>query len=112
MPDNNEIFLDFWQNFQWPEPEQLCFRLYYDDQGRPICYSRTPMSGNYIEVTPEQFAIGDMSVRVKNNTLIKPARSAQPKLVPGDQGVCCHPRDVTVIVDAASDHLKWTMKHD
>jgi hypothetical protein len=109
--NNDSILLDFWANHQWPQVQPLYFRLYYDDMGRPLRYSRHEEPGLYIEVTPEEFAIGNMQVRVINGGLEYPPPPRPPKLVPAAQGVACHPDDVTVIVSPSADHKQyWNMK--
>jgi hypothetical protein len=105
--NNNDIFLDFWANFEWPEPEVLYFRLYHDDQGKPICYSRHAQPGKFIDLTPEQFAVGDMNVEVVNGVLIHQAPPPPPKLKPSDAGTECHPCDVSVIAAGWPTAKKW-----
>jgi hypothetical protein len=107
---NNDIFLEFWNNFKWPEPEVLYFRLYHDDQGKPICYSRQVLEGQFIDVTPEQFAIGDINVDVINGVLVHHAPPPPPKLQPSDRGVMCHKDDVTVIVQHSELAIKWNLE--
>jgi hypothetical protein len=105
--NNNDVFLEFWQNFKWPEPEVLYFRLYYDEQGKPICYSRHVLEHKYIEVTPEEFAVGDMNVDVINGVLIHHAPPPPPKLRPSTVGTSCHPNDVSVVVAASQAAKQW-----
>jgi hypothetical protein len=107
---NNDIFLDFWNTFKWPEPEVLYFRLYHDDQGKPICYSRHALDDQYIDVTPEQFAIGDINVDVVNGVLVHHAPPPPPKLRPSDHGILCHQDDVTVVVQHAESAIKWNLE--
>jgi hypothetical protein len=108
--NNNEIFLDFWQNFKWPEPEPLYFRLYYDKTGKPICYSRHAREENFIEVTPEEFAIGDMNVDIINGTIVHHAPPPPPKLKPSNTGTMCHRDDVTVVVESLKHGQKWNLE--
>lgn len=110
MPDNNEIFLEFWRDYQWPEATILRFRLYHDDQGVPVTYTHEDLPGAYITVTPEQFALADMRVRVRDSQLIPAARPAPPKLVPGDQGTACDPSDVCVIQDPGRLATFWRLR--
>lgn len=87
-------------------PKTIYYRLYYNDQGRPLLYSHEEQPGNYIDITPEQFALGDLRVRVVNKVIV----SYQPpisKLVPGDTGIACDPRDVTIVVSTEQAHTKW-----
>lgn len=110
MPDNNEIFLEFWQNYQWPIESILRFRLYYDEQGAPISYTHEDQAGTYITVTPEQFALADMRVRVRDAQLIPVPRPSPPKLIPGDRGIPCHPSDVCVIQDLDQPVTFWRLR--
>lgn len=108
--NNNDVFLEFWDNFKWPEPEILYFRLYHDDQGKPICYSRHAIQGQFINVTPEQFSLGDMNVDVINGVLVHRAPPPPPKLKPSESGVSCHKDDVTVVVNSAESAVKWNLE--
>jgi hypothetical protein len=108
--NNNEIFLNFWQNFKWPEPEQLYYRLYYNDQGQPICYSRHAIAGKFIELTPEQFAIGDMNVDVVDGVLVHRSPPPPPKLRPAASGTACHTDDVTVVIKDINNAKQWNLK--
>jgi hypothetical protein len=113
MKDNNEIFLEFWQHYQWPPEPQLYFRLYHDEHGRPLAYSRHDQPGTFIDVSPEEFAIGRMDVMVKDGRLVYPSRPRAPCLRPGPKGTACHRHDVTVVVHTDSDHVKWSVEnHD
>jgi len=38
------------------------------------------------------------------------ARLVPPKLVPGDQGMPCHPNDVAVVVSKQDNHQQWKLK--
>lgn len=108
---NDDIFLEFWQTYVWPEAPPLFFRLYHDVKGRALKYSRLAEPGLYIDISPEDFAIGDLSVTVKNGRLVRPARSALPRLVPSDKGTRCHAWDVTIIVpDHFDNHRYWEMQ--
>lgn len=111
MLNNNQIFLDFWRDYQWPEAVILRFRLYYDDQGIPVTYTHEDLSGTYITVTPEQFAIADMHVRVQDSQLVPNARPAPLKLIPGDRGTACHPIDVCVIQDPGRPATFWRLRN-
>jgi hypothetical protein len=106
----NETTQNFWQALrEWnPEPPRpVFFRLYYDDNGKPICYSQEDLPGNYIDVTPMELAISNHNVRVIAGRLEPiPPRVSMIKLVPSDAGTPCDPRDVTVISHAPAQHWK------
>lgn len=107
--DNNEIFQEFWRTYQWPEPNPVLFRLYHDDAGRPLAYSQEHRDGQYIDVTPEEFVRADFRVRVEQGKIIPADPPAPPKLTRSDQGVRCHPLDITVIRDQ-EPYQTWSME--
>ena len=107
---NEQEFLDFWNAIEWPKEKTIYYRLYYDDLGQPLFYSHDDQPGKYIDVTPEQFALGDMHVRVVDGVLKLRARPLLPKLVPSDQGTPCYLDDVAVVVSAQETHQRWKLK--
>lgn len=107
---NDQEFLDFWKAIEWPEVKTIYYRLYYDDSGLPLFYSHDDQPGKYIDVTPEQFALRDMQVRVVDGVLKPRNRPAPPKLVPGDTGTPCYLNDVAVVVSAQEEHQRWKLK--
>jgi hypothetical protein len=68
MTENN--FLDFWKTIEWPEIKPVFYRLYYNNDGSPLFYSQEDLSGKFIDITPEQFALQNMSVQVIDEKLI------------------------------------------
>ena len=92
-------FWEFWRNVQWPELKSVHYRLYYDDAGLPLFYSHEDFPGKYIDITPQQFALQDQSVKVVDAKLVRHQRTAITKLVHRDSGTCCHVKDVTIVVD-------------
>ena len=103
-------FLDFWKAIKWPEINPVYLRLYYDDSGLPLFYSHEDTLGKYIDVTPEQFALRDLQVRVVNGVLTPRKRSVPPKLVPSDQGIPCYLNDIAVVVSAQEPNQRWKLK--
>jgi hypothetical protein len=91
-------FLEFWHSYQWSDPAPVHYRLYYDDAGEPLFYSHEALPGKYIEVTPEQFALQDSSIRVIDGRLVRQKTVRMTKLVPAESGTLCHSHDVTVVV--------------
>lgn len=91
-------------------PTEPLRRLYHDDRGHPLFYSQEDLPGKYIDVTPTQFAIGSMRVRVRDGKLIENQRLSTPKLVPGDTGTPCHPHDVMIVVTENEPHQRWQIK--
>ena len=93
-----------------PEYAEPFFRLYYDDQGRPLFYSMEDRPGTYIEIDQETFARSATNVRVKNGRLIEITWATTTKLVPGNSGSPCHPDNVAVIVAEDQPHIKWSKR--
>ena len=91
-------FLEFWNNYKWTDIKPVYYRLYYSDSGEPLFYSHENLPGKYIDVTPEQFALQDWSVKVIDEKLIRQRTARMTKLAPADSGTLCHTRDVTVVV--------------
>ena len=92
-----------------PEPAPVFYRLYYDEHGNPVCYTMEDLPGKYIDVDQETYILAPHNVRVVNNTLIKIIpKNVVHKLQPGDQGTCCDPRDVCVVVAKDKTHIKWS----
>ena len=91
-------FLDFWKTIEWPEIKPVFYRLYYDNAGLPLFYSQEDLPGKYIDITPDQFVMRNMSVRVVDQKLIQYKTVWVTKLVPADSGILCHSQDVAVVV--------------
>jgi hypothetical protein len=107
--ENIENFENFWSSFTWPEPAEVFYRLYYDSEGWPICYSMENLPHAYIEITKEQFAVADSNVQVVDGKIhhIKSSPGLL-KLSPSEIGTPCDPRDICVVTDLTSPHIKWS----
>jgi hypothetical protein len=92
-----------------PEPKPVFYRLYHDNQGHPLFYSMDDLPGNYIEITQEQYAQNASNVRVRDGKLVPVTWTTSQKIVPGETGVACDPRDVAVIV-AHEPSTKWSKR--
>lgn len=112
MNETTENFLKVWQNLEPWQPPVVFWRLYHDNQGRPLFYSQEDKPGNYIEVTPEQYQRANMRVRVRNGQLEEIHTVSFKKLVPNDTGVGtpCYPSDVSIVVDTDQPHQRWRTK--
>lgn len=105
-------FWDVMQSFQWPEPEPISFRLYHDDNGKPLIYTMEHLPGAYIEVDADTYTRASHNVRVRDGRLIllEPAIRVSRLVKDPDNGMACDPRDVCVVVDALQSHEKWKTK--
>lgn len=107
--DTTQNFWSVLQHFQWPDPEPVAYRLYHDDQGRPLFYSMEDLPGTYIEVDQDTYVRSPFNVVVRAARLIELKPSVQvSRLCPStDSGVCCDHRDVCVVVTSDRPHQKW-----
>lgn len=112
MNETTENFFKVWSELEPWQPPAVFWRLYHDDQGRPLFYSQEDTPGNYIDVTPEQYQRASMQVRVRNGQLEEIKKVAVNKLVPSDTeaGTPCHPSDVSIVVDAEQSHQRWRIR--
>jgi hypothetical protein len=102
---------EFWAILHAPvETKPIFFRLYYNDDGTPFCYSMEDLPGNYIDIDCELFVHSPSNVRVVNGklTFIEPQRQ-YTKLRPGFEGTSCDPRNVAVVVSDKDPHTKWSL---
>ena len=106
---------EFWATLHaMPKAVPVFYRLYYNDDGTPICYTMEDLPGKYIDVDQETYTFASYNVRVVDKQLIKiiPKKIVQ-KLAPNTQGTACDPRDVCVIIGEDQPHIKWSInKHE
>lgn len=103
---------NFWAILHAPvETKPVFYRLYYNDDGTPFCYSMEDLPGNYIEIDVETYHRGSSNVRVVDGKLkeIK-LSSLVKKLIPGENGISCDPRDLCVVVNDTQTNTKWSIK--
>jgi hypothetical protein len=107
-------FLAVMACFKWPDPVPVTYRLYHDEQGRPLIYTMEALPGAYIEVDQNTYIRASHHVRVLNGKLmILPQTARVVKLRPDrDHGVTCDPRDVCVIVTDDRPYQRWSMSTD
>jgi hypothetical protein len=108
---NNELTEQkFWEILgSMPDPSPIFYRLYYNDDGSPNCYTMEDLPGNYIEIDKQTYIDHRWNVRVVDNQLIViPIAVLIDKLHPSDHGVCCDPRDVCIVVNESNRHIKWS----
>jgi hypothetical protein len=106
-----EEFLNFWTDYKWTDVKPVLYRLYYSDAGDPLFYSHEDLPGKYIDITPEQFALQDRSVRVVDGKIVRRQTARMSKLVPSESGTLCHINDVTIVV-AGQPGQYWKKKEN
>ena len=109
MNETTDNFWDVWNSFKWPDPPKIFWRLYHDDQGRPLFYSMEDLPGNYIDVDAECFAISPMNVKVVNGQLTYIDTKTYNKLVPNDHGTPCSPDNICIVVPEDQPHIRWSL---
>lgn len=97
---------------QWPDPPRISHKLYYADDGCPICYSMEDLPGNYIEVDPETFWTGPRNIRVVNGAIKYIIVNNDQKLSPNGQGTPCHPNNVSIVVTDDRPNMRWSIKRN
>ena len=109
--ETTENFIKVWSEFKWPDPVIPSYRLYYNEDGSPKCYSMEDMPGKYIEVDSETYALRPWNVRVKDQKLkiIPPAVTVKRLKPDSNTGICCDPRDICVVVIFDQPHTKWKL---
>ena len=105
---NEDEFLKIWLTVAEPEP--VFYRLYHDDHGVPLFYSMEDVPGTYIEISQTTFARGATNIRVRDGKLMEVTWKTTTKLVPGNTGTPCDPKDVTIVVGEQEPHQKWSKK--
>lgn len=103
---------EFWAALAPVDAPSISYRLYYDEAGRPLFWTMQPEPGNYIEVEQEIFQRQPKHVRVRDGKLVEIVVTDVKKLVPGDTGIACDPRDICVVVDSKQPHIKWSIKEN
>jgi hypothetical protein len=77
------------------------FRLYYDEQGKVVCYTCEKLEGNYIVIDARTFAEGRPDVRVINGKISTVNVNAiVSKLMPDTDGQLTSVEDISIIVDS------------
>jgi len=110
--ETTENFLKVMAEFEWPENKPVSYRLYYNEDGSPKCYTMDDLPGKYIQVDRETYINHVWNVKVvDNNLVIIPLSVTVQKLVQDtERGTPCHPKDITVVVDPEYSHTKWSIK--
>ena len=108
MNDQTEQFI-IWESPKIEKPE---FRLYYDENGRVVCYCGDKSAkGNYIVIDAQTFAEARNDFRVIDGKISTVTSNATVhKLMPNKtEGTACDINDISIIIDETEEHTKWKM---
>lgn len=85
------------------------FRLYYDENGKVICYTCEVLPGdNYIEIDSQTYAESNPYIRVVDGEIRKDSDYViVARLVESNEGVSCESDDVCVLSDTGK---KWKVE--
>ena len=93
-----------------PETKPIPYRLYYNDDGTPNCYTMDNLPGNYIEVDRETYIANLWNVCVIDNQLIIiPPKVTVRQLQQTSEGTSCDIHDVSIVVSESQPHIKWSI---
>jgi len=85
--------------FEAPKIEKPEFRLYYDKQGKVVCYTCEKLEGNFIIVDALTFAEARPDVRVVDGKVTKVQAAIVSKLMPNTIGQRCAQEDISIVAD-------------
>lgn len=88
-------------------------RVYFDDNGKIICYTCEELDGNFITIDAKTYAISDPSLMVVNNELVKREPTViTRKLEPSDSGVKTCKENVAIVVSDSYEGktTTWELK--
>lgn len=87
-------------------------RLYYDEKGHVITYTCEDLPGNFIIVTPEQFAEARPDVIVRDGKIIYTHKiSHVSKLVRSTTGTATSSWDINILIEPdAVQKIFWSMQ--
>lgn len=109
MSENTEDYVIIWEAPKIVPPE---FRLYYDDNGKVICYTCDKLEGKYIVIDALTYAMARQDVRIIDNKISTAAPNAVVyKLMPNEiEGLSCAHDDVSIICnDINTKTKKWKL---
>lgn len=106
-----ENFLKVMAEFEWPDSLPVTYRLYYNQDGSPKCYTMENLSGKYVEVDRETYLTCPWNVQVVDEKLhiIPPAVTVKKLQHSDTSGLSCHPQDICVVVPLDQTHTKWKL---
>lgn len=106
----NDDVIILWEAPKIIPPE---FRLYYDKDGKVVCYTCEKLEGDYVIIDALTFAAARPDLRVIDGKISTvSSNQVVHKLMPSTDGQSCAMEDISVIVDDTYDGAicKWKLK--
>ncbi len=76
------------------------YRLYYDDQGKVICYTCELLPGNHILIDRMTFAQARPDIRVIGGKVVNEQKAIISKLIPSVSGkTICATDDISIVLE-------------
>jgi len=106
-----EEFEEKYIDFIAVPPPPIEFRLYYDEDGKVLCYTCDKLEGQYIIIDAQTFAESRPDVRVVNGRVVSSIQNTIiAKLKPTDTGgTACLPEDICIISKDDTHAIKWKL---
>jgi len=107
---NTDDHIIIWEAPKIVPPE---FRLYYDDNGKVICYTCDKLDGKYIVIDATTYAAARPDVRIIDGKISTASVNAVVyKLMPDVDGTLCAMEDMSIVVDNSHSGpvTKWKLK--
>lgn len=108
--DNFISAIGVWQQAETPAAA-VSYRLYYNEQGSPVCYTMEDLPGQFVEITAKQFARSDSHVTVRDGAIHATPAPRPLQLIPAAHGTPCAVHDVSIVVDSQQPHLTWKLSN-
>lgn len=110
MDESERNLLEGLAMVKWPDPPAQFYRLYYQEDGTPVCYSMEEWPHQYIEVDRDTFWLGDMNVKVIDGAIRYIKIANAEKLSPNGQGTPCHSLNVAIVVSEDQPNIRWSIR--
>lgn len=104
--------INFLKALEEARPNQLAsveFRVYYDTNGSILFYTMENLDGDYLTITPEEYAIGRYDLKVKNGKLIQPSPRSS-KYVISEEPTRVKTVADNILILTEGDGVYWKVK--
>ena len=109
---DDELFTELQSIVTTKKP--LIFKLYYDENGKPLYYTCEDLEGPYIVIDAQIYAEGRYDIRVIDGKIINTSEFIYTqKLIPSSTGYNCAKENVNIVVseEYTGDTITWDVKN-